>query len=63
MKIGKDTATTVLGLVMAAGTAAQPAMNAVDGSFHQADWIKLGTAVIMAIFGFFTNKGSTSDQK
>ena len=63
MRIGKDVATTVLGGFLAAGTAAQPVMSAVDGSFNQQDWIKLATAVFFAVFGFFTNKGSTSDQK
>jgi len=61
--ISKDLATTLLGGAIAAGTAAQPVLSAVDGSFNQTDWIKMATAVFFAIFGFFTNKGSTSDKK
>lgn len=55
----KDTVTTVLGAGIAAATAAQPVINAVGGSFHQQDWLQLATAVIFAVFGFFTNKKDT----
>ena len=51
-----DKVTTVIGAVVAAGTAAQPVMNAVQGSMHQADWMQLLASVAMAIFGYFTNK-------
>lgn len=61
--ISKDTATTALGAAMGIMTAIQPTVAAVDGSFKQADWIKLATALMMAVFGYFTNRGSTSDQK
>ena len=61
--ISKDLATTILGGVLAAGTAAQPVLNATQGSMHQGDYGQLVMAVVMALFGFFTNKGSTSDQK
>ena len=60
MKSTKDLATTILGGVLAAGTAAQPIMNGVEGSMHQADYMQLTMAVVMAIFGYFTNKGSQS---
>lgn len=63
MKISKDVATTVLGGLIAAGTAAQPVINVVEGSFNQQDWVKLATAVFFAVFGFFTNKGSTSGEE
>ena len=63
MKIGKDVITTALGAVMAAGMSAQPIINASSGTFHQADWIQLAVAIATAVFGFFTNKGSVSDQK
>ena len=61
--ISKDAATTILGGIIAAGTAAQPVINAVDGSFNQTDWIKLATSIFIAVFGFFTNKGSVSGDK
>lgn len=56
----KDIATTILGGVMAAGMAAQPVLNGVSGSLHQADYMQLIMAVAMGIFGFFTNRGSQS---
>lgn len=55
--MNKDKVTTLLGLGISAMTAAQPVLNGVQGSFHQQDWMQLGGAVMMAIFGFFTNKG------
>ena len=60
--ISKDIATTVLGGVMAVATASQPVINGVNGSFHQADFVSLVLAVTMSLFGYFTNKGSKSDQ-
>lgn len=54
--MNKDTLTTALGGTMAALTAAQPIINGVQGQFHQQDYISLAMAVIMAVFGFFTNK-------
>jgi len=62
MKSNKDLATTILGGILAAGTAAQPVMNSVEGSMHQADYLQLAMAVVMAIFGYFTNKGSHSGE-
>lgn len=53
-----DKITTAVGALMAAGTAAQPVLNGVQGSMHSGDWIQLGVAVLMAVFGFFTNKVS-----
>ena len=53
-----DKITTVLGASMAALTAAQPVVNAVQGSLHQQDYVQLIMAVVMAVFGFFTNKQS-----
>lgn len=52
----KDKVTTVLGAVGAAVTAAQPVMNGVAGSLHTQDYFQLVFAVIMAVFGFYTNK-------
>lgn len=60
--ISKDLATTVLGGVAAAITAASPVMSASTGSMQKNDWVQLAMAVIFAVFGFFTNKGSKSDQ-
>lgn len=54
--MNKDTVTTVLGVGVAAATAAQPILNSVQGTFHQQDWFALLSAVAMAVFGFFTNK-------
>jgi len=54
--MNKDTLTTVLGGTMAALTAAQPVINAAQGSLHQQDYVSLLMAVVMAVFGFFTNK-------
>jgi len=52
----KDTATTILGGVMAVAQAATPVMNGIQGSMHQGDFISLFLAATMALFGFFTNK-------
>ena len=52
----KDLATTILGGVMAAVTAAQPAIAASNGNFNTANILQLLFAVAMGIFGFFTNK-------
>lgn len=62
MKSTKDIATTVLGGILAAGTAAQPILNATEGSLHQADYMHLVMAAVMALFGYFTNKGSHSGE-
>lgn len=63
MKSTKDIVTTVLGGVLAAGTAAQPIMIAAgEQSLHQADYMQLVMAVVMAVFGYFTNKGSRSGE-
>lgn len=51
-----DNVTTALGAIGAAVTAAQPVINATQGAMHQQDYIQLFLAVIMAVFGFFTNK-------
>lgn len=56
MRINTDVATTVVGACGSALMAAQPVMAAVDGSFKQGDWIKLGFAIFLAIQGYFTNK-------
>jgi len=62
MKSNKDLATTILGGILAAGTAAQPILNGIDGSLHQGDYLRLLMAVVMAIFGYETNKGSHSGE-
>ena len=56
MKFTTDTATTVIGGLIAAGTAAQPVIATVDGSFNSQNWLQLATAVLFAVFGFFSNK-------
>jgi hypothetical protein len=55
--MNKDKLTTILGAGVAAATAATPIINGVSGAFHQADWIQLASAILMAVFGYFTNKG------
>lgn len=52
----KDLLTTVIGAVGAVATAAQPIVNASQGTFHQGDWIQLAMAAIFGLLGFFTNK-------
>ena len=56
--LNTDTVTTGIGLVLAAGTAAQPVLAGVAGSMHQGDWIQLVIAIGLAIQGYFTNKKS-----
>ena len=56
--MNKDLATTVLGGLLAAGTAAQPVMASVEGTFHAQNWFQLVTAVLFAAFGYFTNKAN-----
>ena len=58
MQVSKDTLTTALGGTMAALTAAQPIINGVQGSMGHTDYIQLVLAVVMSLFGFFTNKTS-----
>ena len=61
MRSTKDTVTTVIGGLGAAITAAQPIMDSVgSGSLHQGDYVQLLAAVLVAVFGYFTNKGSQS---
>lgn len=58
--MSNDTITTILGATGAAITAAQPVVNASQGALHQQDYVQIALAVIMAIFGFFTNKGASN---
>lgn len=51
-----DLATTVIGGLLAAGTAAQPVLTAVNGSLDTQNWLQLATAVLFAVFGYFSNK-------
>ena len=54
-----DKISTIVGAVAAAATAAGPVINvAGTGSLHQSDYFGLVTAVMMAVWGFFTNKGA-----
>lgn len=55
----KDLATTVLGGIMSAGIGAEPVVNAVQGTMHTKDWFSLGLAVVVALYGWLTNKPST----
>lgn len=54
--MNRDKLTTVLGAVGAAVTAAQPVINGISGSLHTQDYFQMAFAVIMAVFGFYTNK-------
>lgn len=51
-----DKIATIVGGVAAAATAATPVLNAVQGSLHSTDYFSLVSAVMMAVWGFFTNK-------
>lgn len=53
-----DKITTVVGIMGAVATGAQPVLNAASGSMHQSDYFSLATAVAMSIWAWFTNKGS-----
>lgn len=56
-------AATVVGVVVAAATAAEPVLSATQGSMNSGDWTQLTTAVVMALFGWFTrfkSKGEPS---
>ena len=59
LNVNSDTITTAAGAGLAALTAAQPVMNMIGegASLHGGDWLKLGMAVLMALHGYFTNKG------
>jgi len=52
--VSSSTAATLVGVAVAAGTAAQPVLNAVQGTMNTGDWTNLAAAVGMAIFGWFT---------
>lgn len=52
----KDLATTIVGGVIAAATAAEPVINGMTSDFGTPDIIKLVIAVGMAVFGWLTNK-------
>jgi len=54
--VDTDRATTILGGFIGAAVAAEPVINAVDGSFHSADWIKLIVAIAVSLQGWATNK-------
>jgi hypothetical protein len=54
--MNKDSMTTILGGTIAALTAAQPVLNAASGSLHQGDYVQLAMAVLISIFGWFTNR-------
>ncbi len=47
---------------MAAGTAAQPVISGVQETMDHTDYLQLAVAVLMAVFGFFTNKTATPAQ-
>ena len=49
-----STVATLIGGAVAAATAAQPVLNGVQGSLHTQDYFSLSTAVVMALFGWFT---------
>ena len=51
-----DKISTIVGAVAAASTAAQPVLNATQGSMHQSDYFSLVGAVAMAVWAFFTNR-------
>jgi hypothetical protein len=49
-----DKITTISGAIIAGLLALQPALNAYDGT--QINWVSVGVAVVVAVWGFFTNK-------
>lgn len=58
MKRDTDLITTIAGVSIAIGSAAQVAVGQIapGASMHSGDWLQLLFAVGMAVFGFFTNK-------
>lgn len=55
--MNSDRMTTAIGALMAAGTAATPILTTVQGgSLKQGDWLQLAMAVMISVFGYFTNK-------
>ena len=61
--MNKDMATTILGGIGAAVTAAEPVLNASSGTMHQGDYVQLAMAVVMALFGWFTNRKAVGTVK
>ena len=57
-KITANTAATITGYVVAAGSAAIPVLNAVQGSMHQQDWMGLVIAILSIFFGHKTTYNS-----
>jgi len=57
LNINHDKMTTVLGAVGAAVNAAEPVMSGINtGVLHQGDWFRLSMSVLMALYGYSTNK-------
>lgn len=54
--MNKDLGTTILGGILAAGTAAQPVVEAANGNWNTQTITGLVMSVVFAVFGFFTNK-------
>ena len=57
--LNKDLATTILGLIIAAATAAMPIVEVAQGVWNATTIWQLVSAVGIAVFGYFTNKVAT----
>lgn len=57
--LNKDLATTILGLIIAAATAAMPIVEVAQDVWNATTIWKLVSAVGIAVFGYFTNKAAT----
>lgn len=57
--LNKDLATTILGLIIAAATAAMPIVEVAQGTWTSTTIWQLVSAVGIAVFGYFTNKAAT----
>jgi hypothetical protein len=52
--VNTDKVTTVIGFIAAIFTAGQQALSAYSG--QPINWIAVGSAILMAAFGYWTNK-------
>lgn len=52
----KDLGTTILGLIIAAATAAMPIVEVAQGDWTGQNILQLVSAIGIAVFGYLTNK-------
>lgn len=57
-----NTAATMVGGILAAGAAAEPVLNGVQGSLNSQDWMQLAFAVGTALFGWFSRFKGRGDE-